>query len=346
MEFTAKMIADFLKGRVEGNPDVKVSNISKIEEGTPGTITFLANPKYEKYIYDTEASIVIVNDSFAPERPVKTTLVRVPDAYQALASLLELQSKMKPQKSGVDSLAFVHPSAKIGENVYIGPFAVISENVKIGNNTKIYPQVFIGDNSTVKDNTTIYPGVRIYNDCHIGSDCIIHAGVVIGSDGFGFAPQEGNDYKKIPQVGNVIIEDHVEIGANTAIDRATMGSTIIRRGVKLDNLIQIAHNVEVGENTVMAGQSGIAGSTKVGRNCMIGGQVGLVGHITVADKVKIAAQSGITLPNKTEGDIVQGSPSFGFAKYQRCYVLFRKLPDIYDQINELERQVKELKARL
>ena len=346
MEFTAKMIADFLKGRVEGNPDVKVSNISKIEEGTPGTITFLANPKYEKYIYDTEASIVIVNDSFAPERPVKTTLVRVPDAYQALASLLELQSKMKPQKSGVDSLAFVHPSAKIGENVYIGPFAVISENVKIGNNTKIYPQVFIGDNSTVKDNTTIYPGVRIYNDCHIGSDCIIHAGVVIGSDGFGFAPQEGNDYKKIPQVGNVIIEDHVEIGANTAIDRATMGSTIIRRGVKLDNLIQIAHNVEVGENTVMAGQSGIAGSTKVGRNCMIGGQVGLVGHITVADKVKIAAQSGITLPIKTEGDIVQGSPSFGFAKYQRCYVLFRKLPDIYDQINELERQVKELKARL
>jgi UDP-3-O-[3-hydroxymyristoyl] glucosamine N-acyltransferase len=346
MEFTAKMIADFLKGRVEGNPDVKVSNISKIEEGTPGTITFLANPKYEKYIYDTEASIVIVNDSFVPERPVKTTLVRVPDAYQALASLLELQSKMKPQKSGVDSLAFVHPSARIGENVYIGPFAVISENVKIGNNTKIYPQVFIGDNSTVKENTTIYPGVRVYNDCHIGSDCIIHAGVVIGSDGFGFAPQEGSDYKKIPQVGNVIIEDHVEIGANTAIDRATMGSTIIRRGVKLDNLIQIAHNVEVGENTVMAGQSGIAGSTKVGKNVMIGGQVGIIGHITVADKVKIAAQSGITLPIKTEGDIVQGSPSFGFAKYQRCYVLFRKLPDIYDQINELERQVKELKARL
>jgi UDP-3-O-[3-hydroxymyristoyl] glucosamine N-acyltransferase len=346
MEFTAKMIADFLKGRVEGNPDVKVSNISKIEEGTPGTISFLANPKYEKYIYDTEASIVIVNDSFVPERPVKTTLVRVPDAYQALASLLELQSKMKPQKSGVDSLAFVHPSARIGENVYIGPFAVISENVKIGNNTKIYPQVFIGDNSTVKENTTIYPGVRVYNDCHIGSDCIIHAGVVIGSDGFGFAPQEGSDYKKIPQVGNVIIEDHVEIGANTAIDRATMGSTIIRRGVKLDNLIQIAHNVEVGENTVMAGQSGIAGSTKVGKNVMIGGQVGIIGHITVADKVKIAAQSGITLPIKTEGDIVQGSPSFGFAKYQRCYVLFRKLPDIYDQINELERQVKELKARL
>jgi UDP-3-O-[3-hydroxymyristoyl] glucosamine N-acyltransferase len=346
MEFTAKMIADFLKGRVEGNPDVTVSNISKIEEGTPGTITFLANPKYEKYIYDTEASIVIVNDSFVPERPVKTTLVRVPDAYQALATLLELQSKMKPQKSGVDSLAFVHPSAKIGENVYIGPFAVISENVKIGNNTKIYPQVFIGDNSTVKDNTTIYPGVRVYNDCHIGSDCIIHAGVVIGSDGFGFAPQEGSDYKKIPQVGNVIIEDHVEIGANTAIDRATMGSTIIRRGVKLDNLIQIAHNVEVGENTVMAGQSGIAGSTKVGRNVMVGGQVGIIGHITVADKVKIAAQSGITLPIKTEGEIVQGSPSFGFAKYQRCYVLFRKLPDIYDQINELERQVKELKSRL
>lgn len=346
MEFTAKMIADFLKGRVEGNPDVKVSNISKIEEGTPGTITFLANPKYEKYIYDTEASIVIVNESFVPEKPLKTTLVRVPDAYKALATLLELQSKMKPQKSGIDSLAFVHPSASIGENVYIGAFAVISENAKIGNNTKIYPQVYIGDNSTVKDNTTIYPGVRVYNDCQIGSDCIIHAGVVIGSDGFGFAPQEGSDYKKIPQIGNVVIEDHVEIGANTAIDRATMGSTIIRRGVKLDNLIQIAHNVEVGENTVMAGQSGIAGSTKVGKNVMIGGQVGLIGHITVADKVKIAAQSGITLPIKTEGDIVQGSPSFGFAKYQRCYVLFRKLPDIYDQINELERQVKELKDRL
>ena len=346
MEFTAKMIADFLKGKIEGDPDSKVTNVSKIEEGTPGTISFLANPKYEKYIYTTNASIVIVNDDFKPEKPVKTTLIRVPNAYQALAALLELQEKMKPQKKGIDSMAFVHPSAKIGENAYIGAFAVVSENASIGNNVKIYPQVYIGDNCSVKDNTTIYPGVKIYNDCHVGADCVIHAGVVIGSDGFGFAPQEGNDYKKVPQVGNVIIEDHVEIGANTAIDRATMGSTIIRKGVKLDNLIQIAHNVEVGENTVMAGQSGIAGSTKVGKNVMIAGQVGLIGHISIADKVKIAAQSGITQSIKTEGDIVQGSPSFGFAKYQRSYVLFRKLPDIYEQIRELEKQVKELKEKL
>jgi UDP-3-O-[3-hydroxymyristoyl] glucosamine N-acyltransferase len=346
MEFTAKMIADFLKGKIEGNPDAKVSNVSKIEEGNPGTISFLANPKYEKYIYTTNASIVIVNDDFKPEKPLNTTLIRVPNAYQALAALLELQEKMKPQKKGIDSLAFVHPSAKIGENAFIGAFAVISENATIGNNVKIYPQVYIGDNSSVKDNTTIYPGVKIYHDCHIGADCVIHAGVVIGSDGFGFAPQEGSDYKKVPQVGNVIIEDHVEIGANTAIDRATLGSTIIRKGVKLDNLIQIAHNVEVGENTVMAGQSGIAGSTKIGKNVMVGGQVGIIGHITVADKVKIAAQSGITLPIKTEGEIVQGSPSFGFSRYQRSYVLFRKLPDLYEKIQNLEKQVKELKEKL
>lgn len=346
MEFTAKMIADFLKGKVDGNPEVKVNNVSKIEEGTPGTITFLANPKYEKYIYTTNATIVIVNEDFVPEKPVKATLVRVANAYQALATLLELQSKMKPQKQGVDSLAFIHSSAQVGENVYIGPFAVISEHAKIGNNVKIYPQVYIGENCSVKDNTTIYPGVRIYNDCHVGADCVIHAGVVIGSDGFGFAPQEGSDYRKVPQVGNVIIEDRVEIGANTAIDRATMGSTIIRKGAKLDNLIQIAHNVEIGENTVMAGQSGVAGSTKIGRNVMIAGQVGIIGHLAIADKVKIAAQSGITQSIKTEGDIVQGSPSFGFAKYQRCYVLFRKLPDIYDQIQNLEKQVRELKEKL
>ncbi len=346
MEFTAKMIADFLKGRIEGNPDAKVSNVSKIEEGTPGTITFLANPKYEKFIYTTNATIVIVNEDFVPEKPVGATLIRVANAYQALAALLELQSKMKPQKQGVDSLAFIHPSAQVGENAYIGPFAVISENVKIGNNVKIYPQVYIGENCSVNDNTTIYPGVRIYHGCHVGAHCVIHAGAVIGSDGFGFAPQEGSDYKKVPQVGNVIVEDHVEIGANTAIDRATMGSTIIRKGVKLDNLIQIAHNVEIGENTVMAGQSGIAGSTKVGKNVMIAGQVGIIGHISVADKVKIAAQSGITQSIKTQGEIVQGSPSFGFAKYQRCYVLFRKLPDIYEQLQNLEKQVKDLKEKI
>lgn len=346
MEFTAKMIADFLKGKIEGNPDVKVNNISKIEEGVTGTITFLANPKYEKFIYTTEASIVIVNDDFVPVKPIAATLIRVTNAYQSLATLLELQDKLKPQKKGIDSLAFIHPSAKIGEDVYIGPFAVISENAQIGSNVKIYPHVYVGDNSSVNDNTTIYPGVRIYNDCHVGADCVIHAGVVIGSDGFGFAPQEGNNYKKVPQVGNVIIEDHVEIGANTAIDRATMGSTIIRKGVKLDNLVQIAHNVEVGENTVIAGQSGIAGSTKVGKNVMIAGQVGIVGHLQIADKVKIAAQAGIIQNIETPGDVVLGSPSFAYLKFQRSYVLFKKLPEIYNQILELEKQVKELKDRL
>jgi UDP-3-O-[3-hydroxymyristoyl] glucosamine N-acyltransferase len=346
MEFTAKMIAELLKGRIEGDPDVTVNNVSKIEEGKPGTISFLANPKYEKYIYTTHASVVIVNDNFVPEKPVSSTLIRVPNAYQAIATLLEMQETMKPRKSGVDSLAFIDPTATIGEHVYIGPFAVVSANAVIGDHVKLYPHVFIGEKSSVKNNTVIYPGVKIYADCHVGADCVIHAGVVIGSDGFGFAPQEGSEYKKVPQVGNVIVEDHVEIGANTCIDRATMGSTILRRGVKLDNLIQIAHNVEVGENTVMAGQSGIAGSTKVGRNVMIAGQVGLIGHITVADNVKIAAQSGITLPIKNPGEVVQGSPSFNFSKYQRCYVLFRKFPEIYQQIQSLEKQIKELKEKL
>lgn len=346
MEFTAKMIADLLKGTVEGDPDAKVSNVSKIEEGKPGTISFLANPKYEKYLYTTNASVVIVNENFVPEKPVSSTLIRVPNAYQAIATLLEMQEKMKPAKSGVHSLAFIDPTAKVGANVYIGPYAVISAHAVIGDNVKIYPHVFVGEKSSVNNNTVIYPGVKIYADCHIGADCVIHAGVVIGSDGFGFAPQEGSEYKKVPQIGNVIVEDHVEIGANTCIDRATMGSTILRRGVKLDNLIQIAHNVEVGENTVMAGQSGIAGSTKVGRNVMIAGQVGVIGHITVADNVKIAAQSGISLPIKNPGEIVQGSPSFSFSKYQRCYVLFRKFPEIYQQIQDLERQIKELKEKV
>ncbi len=346
MEFTAKMIAEFLKGKIDGDPEIKVTNISKIEEGIQGTITFLANPKYEKFIYTTQASIVIVNEDFVPEQPVKTTLIRVPDAYQALATLLELQKKLKPQKKGIDSLAFIHPSAKIGDGVFIGPFAVISENAQIGNNVKIYSHVFIGEKSIVRDNTVIYPGVKVYDDCHIGSDCIIHSGVVIGSDGFGFAPQAGEEYKKIPQIGNVVIEDQVEIGANTAIDRATMGSTIIRKGVKLDNLIQIGHNVEIGENTVIAGQTGIAGSTKLGKNIMIAGQVGLIGHISIADNVKIGAQSGILNSIKTPGDVVLGSPAISYGKSQRCYVLFKKLPEIYDQILLLEKQVKELKEKL
>lgn len=340
------MIAEFLKGKIDGDPEIKVTNISKIEEGIQGTITFLANPKYEKFIYTTQASIVIVNEDFVPEQPVKTTLIRVPDAYQALATLLELQKKLKPQKKGIDSLAFIHPSAKIGDGVFIGPFAVISENAQIGNNVKIYSHVFIGEKSIVRDNTVIYPGVKVYDDCHIGSDCIIHSGVVIGSDGFGFAPQAGEEYKKIPQIGNVVIEDQVEIGANTAIDRATMGSTIIRKGVKLDNLIQIGHNVEIGENTVIAGQTGIAGSTKLGKNIMIAGQVGLIGHISIADNVKIGAQSGILNSIKTPGDVVLGSPAISYGKSQRCYVLFKKLPEIYDQILLLEKQVKELKEKL
>lgn len=343
MEFTAKIIAQFLKGIIEGDPDVKVNNVSGIEEGKKGTIAFIANPKYAKYLYTTKASIVLINKNFNLEKEVSCTLIRVEDAYQALASLLDLYEQQKPVKKGIHKMAFIEKSATLGKDTYIGPFAYIGENVVVKDQTRIYPHVYIGDQVVVGKKSVIYPGVKIYHNCKIGSGCIIHAGTVIGSDGFGFAPKSSKDYKKIPQVGNVILEDDVEIGANCSIDRATMGSTIIRKGVKLDNLIQIAHNVEIGKNTVMAAQTGISGSTKLGSECMLGGQVGLIGHISIADGVKIGAQAGILASVKDKGKVLLGSPAFGFIDYQRSYVYFRKLPELKAEIEALRKEIDELK---
>lgn len=345
MEYTARMIADFLQGEVEGNPDVRLSNVSKIEEGAPGTLTFLANPKYTKYIYTTNASAVLVDRKFKPEHVVRATLIRVDNPYQALAALLEMvESQTRADHRGIHELAYINQTASVGEGVYAGPFSVVSENVNIGNKVKLYPHVYIGENCRIGEGTILYPGVKVYHGCVIGANCIVHAGTVIGSDGFGFAPKSDSNYQKVPQIGNVVIEDNVEIGANTAIDRATMGSTILRKGVKLDNLIQIAHNVELGENTVMAGQSGIAGSTRIGKNCMMGGQVGIIGHLEIADNVKIAAQSGISSSIKSEGEVVQGAPAFNFTRYQKSYVFFRKLPELHTRLEALEKELRELKA--
>lgn len=337
MKFTAQQIADLLKGTVEGNPEVEVSGLSKIEEGKPGTLSFLANPKYTPYIYSTGASAVIVSNDFVAERPVESTLIRVADAYKSFAALLEMYNQIVNDKKGIEQPSFIDPSAQVGKDVYIGAFAYIGKNSIIGNGVKIYPHCYVGDNAVIKDNTTLYAGCKVYSFCQIGTSCNIHAGVVIGADGFGFAPNEENNYKKVPQIGNVIIEDFVEIGAGTTIDRATLGSTIIRKGVKLDNLIQIAHNVEIGENTVIAAQTGVAGSTKIGKNCMIGGQVGIVGHLSIADGVKIAAQSGIGTSITTPGEIVQGSPAFNISDYKRTYVVFKKLPQLERKISELEK---------
>ena len=340
MEFSAQQIAEYLNGEVDGNPDISVNTLSKIEEGTPGSLSFLANPKYNQYIYDTDASIVIVNKSFQPEGEIKATLVKVDDAYGAFATLLEMYNQIKHQKSGIEQPSFIAESATVGEEVYIGAFAYLGENVKIGKGSKIYPHSFIGDNVEIGENCLIFPGVKIYADCKVGSHVTIHAGTVIGSDGFGFAPNSENSYNKVAQIGNVIIEDHVEIGSNASIDRATLGSTIIRKGVKLDNLIQVAHNVEIGENTVIASQSGVAGSTKIGKNAMIGGQVGVIGHLNVGDNVKIAAQSGIGKDLK-DNEVVQGSPAFGYGDYQKSYVYFRKLPQLARDINKIEKKLRE-----
>lgn len=344
MEFSAKDIAQLLNGTVEGDENVKVNNISKIEEGIPGTLSFLANPKYEKYIYTTEASIVIVNNDFKPSQSIKTTLLRVHDAYQAFASLLDFYNRNKQQKSGIEENTQISKTAKLGENIYVASFSYIGENATIGNNVKIYPQAFVGDNVTIGDDSVIHTGVKIYQNCVIGKNCIIHAGTVIGSDGFGFAPSNA-DYKKVPQIGNVIIENNVEIGSNATIDRATIGSTIIREGVKIDNLIQVAHNVEIGENTVIAAQTGISGSTKIGKDCMIAGQVGFVGHIKIADGVKIAAQSGISGSIKTEGAVLQGSPSFEIGPYRKSYVLFKRLPELYQEIKDLKKELAQQKEK-
>lgn len=326
MEFTAQQIAQFIEGRVEGNEQATVNTFAKIEEGKEGAISFLSNPKYTHYIYDTESSIVLVNEDLELEKPVKTTLIRVKNAYECVARLLQLYESMKPKKTGIDSLAFVSPSAKIGKDCYIAPFACIGDNVTIGDNCRIMPHVVI------------------YHDCKIGNRVTIHAGSVIGADGFGFAPT-ADGYDKIPQIGIVTIEDDVEIGANTCIDRATMGSTYVRKGVKLDNLIQVAHNVEVGENTVMAAQTGIAGSTKVGSWCMVGGQVGMAGHITVADKTMVGAQAGINSTVKNSGQTIIGSPAWDAKGFMKSATVFRHLPEMYQQIRELQKQIEELKAK-
>jgi UDP-3-O-[3-hydroxymyristoyl] glucosamine N-acyltransferase len=340
MEFSAEQIAGLLNGKVEGDATVTVNNLSKIEEGTSGTLSFLANPKYNNFIYTTKASIVIVNDSLKLEKEVQPTLIRVENAYESFAKLLEMYSQVKGVKKGIEQPSFIHPTATLGNDCYVGAFAYVGQNVKIGNNVKLYSGVTIGDNCTIGDDTTLYAGVKIYHECHIGSYCTIHSNTVVGSDGFGFAPNnQGEVFAKVPQIGNVVIEDQVEIGSNSSIDRATLGSTILRKGVKLDNLVQIAHNVEIGENTVIAGLTGVAGSTKVGKNCMIAAQVGVVGHIRIADGVKIAGQSGVGASIEKEGEIVQGSPAFGVSDYRRSYVLFRSLPKLNDRINDLTRKI-------
>lgn len=339
MTFSAKQIAELLKGTIEGDPNVTVHKLAKIEQGEPGSLTFLANPVYTAYIYSTNASIVVVNKNFIPDQPVKSTLIRVENAYDAFAQLLEVYNQIKMNKTGISERASIARTANLGENIFVGDFSVIGENVTIGNNVKIFPQVFIGDNTSIGNNTILYPGVKIYSDCVIGDSCVFHSGVVIGGDGFGFAPQQDNNYRKIAQIGNVIIEDDVEIGSNTTVDRATLGSTILRKGVKLDNLIQVAHNVEIGENTVIAAQTGISGSTKIGRNCMIGGQVGITGHIYIADNVKIGAQSGISSSIKTPGKIVIGTPAIDASIFKRSVVYFKNLQHLADDIQKLKAKV-------
>jgi UDP-3-O-[3-hydroxymyristoyl] glucosamine N-acyltransferase len=345
MEFTALTIAGFLNGEIVGNSDIKVNTIAKIEEGQPGALSFLANPKYEHYIYETKSSIVLVNKSFVPSAHIGATLIKVENAYDAFASLLRLVDQARPRKKGIHPTAIIEATAKIGSDVYIGPYTYIGENCIIGDQCSVYPHVYIGDNTRLGSNCTINPGVKIYHDCIIGEGCIVHAGTVIGSDGFGFAPQSESEFMKIPQLGNVILEDHVEIGANVTIDRATMGSTIIRKGVKLDNLIQIAHNVEVGENTVMAAQTGISGSTKVGKNCMFGGQVGLAGHIKIANGTKIGAQGGILGDVKEENTAIIGSPAIEVKQFLRSSVIFKKLPDMKVKIDSLEKEIESLKKK-
>jgi UDP-3-O-[3-hydroxymyristoyl] glucosamine N-acyltransferase len=345
MEFTAATIAGFLKGEIEGDPDIKVNTIAKIEEGQIGALSFLANPKYEHYLYDTKSSVVLVNKSFVPSAKVDATLIKVENAYEAFASLLRLVDQARPRKKGIHATAIIEATAKIGSDVFIGPYAYIGENCVIGDGCSVYPHVYIGDNTKLGNNCTINPGVKIYHDCLVGEGCIIHAGTVIGSDGFGFAPQSENEYMKIPQLGNVILEDNVEIGSNVTIDRATIGSTIIRKGVKLDNLIMIGHNVEVGENTVMAAQTGIAGSTKVGKNCMFGGQVGIAGHIKIANGTKIGAQGGILGDVKEENTVILGSPAIEIKQYLKSSVIFKKLPDLKLKIDSLEKEIDSLKKK-
>lgn len=342
MEFTAQQIAELIKGRVEGDKDAKVSSFAKIEEGHEGAISFLSNKKYLHYIYETKSSVVLVDESLALERNVNCTLIRVKSAYEAVAQLLQLYESIKPRKRGISDLAFIDPTAAIGEDCYIGPFAYVGPKCVIGDNSIIHPHAALGDNVIVGKNTEIHSNAVIYHDCKVGNRCILHAGCVIGADGFGFAPSE-NGYDKIPQIGIVTIEDDVEIGANTCVDRSTMGSTFIRNGVKLDNLVQIAHNTDIGANTVMSSQVGVAGSTKVGEWCMFGGQVGISGHITIGNKVMLGAQSGVPGSIK-DGQQLIGTPPMEMRSYFKSQAIFRRLPEMYNEINKLRKEIEELKA--
>ena len=340
MEFTTGQIAALLNGTIEGSSDIKITSLSKIEEGVPGSISFLANPAYTQYIYNTKASLVIVNKDFVPTAPISATLIRVESAELAFAKLLEMYNQVKLNKTGISKQAYISEKATVGENIYAGEFAVISDGARIGNNVKIYPQVYVGDNVVVGDNTTLYAGVKLYSDTVVGKDCIIHSGTVIGSDGFRFAPQnEGNT--KVPQIGNVVIEDDVEIGANCAIDRATLGSTILRKGVKFDNLVHIAHNVEIGERSYLAAANVVAGSTKIGKGCMFSGQVGIVGHLNIADNTIVTAQSGISKNITKAGEVYMGSPGFDANKYRKAFIHFRNLDSIAQRLSALEKAVKE-----
>ena len=346
MEFTAQQIADFLQGEIQGDPLVKVSNFSKIEEGKPGTLSFLSNPKYIHYIYDCKASIVLVNKDFIPDKEIESTLIRVDDAYQSLALLLTMVDQAKPRKTGISPLAFISDTANIGENAYIAPFVYIGENVTIAKNAYIQAHCSIDDNVKLGENIKLFSGVKVYNSCVIGDNCTLHSGAVIGSDGFGFAPTEDGSYSKIPQTGNVVLEDDVEIGANSVVDRATMGSTIIRKGVKIDNLVQIAHNVEVGTNTVIAAQTGISGSTKLGNQCMLGGQVGIAGHLHIADGTIFGAQTGVSGSIKKTNQTLQGYPAIPIMTFQRASVVYKNLPEIQKMIFAMQKQIQDLENKI
>lgn len=344
MKFSAKQIAEFIQGTIVGDENATVHTFAKIEEGIPGAISFLSNPKYTSYIYDTQSSIVLVNKDFEPEREVKATLIKVDNAYESLAKLMTLYEQSHPKRTGIDPLAYVAPTAKIGENVYLAPFACVGDHAEVGDNTELHPHATIGRNAKVGKNCILYTNSNVYHDCIVGDNCILHSGSVIGADGFGFAPTP-NGYDKIPQIGIAILEDDVEIGANTCVDRATMGATIIRKGVKLDNLIQVAHNVEIGSNTVIASQTGIAGSTKVGEWCMFGGQVGIAGHIKIGDKVNLGAQSGVPGSIKS-GQSLIGTPPIEMKNFFKSSAVFKKLPEMYMELNNLKKELEELKKQL
>ena len=344
MEFSAKQIAEYVQGTIVGDENASVHTFAKIEEGIPGALSFLSNPKYTQYIYDTQSSIVLVNKDFEPEKEVKATLIKVNNAYESLAKLMTLYEQSQPKRTGIHPLAYVAPTAKIGENVYLAPFACVGDNAEIGDGTELHPHATVGRGANVGKNCILYTNCNVYHDCRVGNNCILHSGSVVGADGFGFAPSP-DGYEKIPQIGIAILEDNVEIGANTCIDRATMGATIIRKGVKLDNLIQIAHNVEVGSNTVMASQTGVAGSTKVGEWCMFGGQVGIGGHIKIGNKVNLGAQSGVPGSIK-DGQNLIGTPPMELKNYFKSSAVFKKLPDMYKELNALRKEIDELKKQL